>query len=63
MHVHANQVVFVGELGEDLGGPSRELWRLFGMEVAMSLCHGPESCKTFKHNSSGLKVNTACALL
>ena len=47
----------MGELGEDHGGPHRELWRLLGMAIKTYLCHGPDRNKPLLHNSGGLKVN------
>ena len=53
----------MGELGEDHGGPCRELWRLLGMAIKTSLCHGPDCNKTLLHNSGGLKVKYVCIII
>ena len=50
---------FVGELGEDTGGLTRELWCLFGKYLQQSLCEGKENCLVFRHDATKLQV---CAL-
>ena len=49
---------FVGEAAIDTGGPSRELWRLFGTGILESHCRsGPEGC-FFDKNVPALQVST-----
>ena len=47
---------FVGEEGEDTGGLTRELWRLFGKEI-QSLCEGKENILVPRHDATKLQVN------
>ena len=48
---------FVGEVGEDTGGLTRELWRLFSREVRNVVFEGQENARTLRHDSTRLKVS------
>lgn len=50
------KTAFVGEAGQDTGGITRELWRLFGENVKESLCEGREHALVLRHDSNRLKV-------
>lgn len=50
---------FVGEYGEDAGGLTRELWRLFAKEVKAKLCEGKRNLLVLRHDSEKLMV-TGC---
>ena len=50
------KVVFVGEAGEDGGGPRRELWRLFGMSLKGSHLEGEDTKMVFRHDTLALQV-------
>lgn len=45
---------FVGESGQDTGGLTRELWRLFGKFLQENLCDGKENC-VLRHDSTKLQ--------
>jgi hypothetical protein len=45
----------VGEAGEDTGGLTRELWRLFSKSIQQHLCEGQENCLIFRHDSAKLQ--------
>lgn len=51
------QTWFVGEMGRDTGGVTRELWRLLGLSLT-SLCEGPSHMRVFRHDSErvGVKI-------
>lgn len=51
------QVSFVGEPGEDGGGPQRELWSLLGIQLRDQICHGVEGSVVFVHDSKGVMVS------
>lgn len=49
---------FVGELGKDTGGLTREMWALFSKSVQQSLCEGKEKCAVFRHDATKLQVKS-----
>ena len=48
-------VWFVGEEGRDTGGLTREMWRLFSIEV-QRICEGKKGCLLIKHDATKLQV-------
>lgn len=46
---------FVGEEGRDTGGLTREMWRLFSIEV-QRICEGKKGCLLIKHDATKLQV-------
>lgn len=50
-------MLFVGEPGEDGGGPQRELWSLLGIQIRDRICHGAEGSVVFIHDSKGVMVS------
>ena len=57
---HSIKVQFLGEEGEDGGGPSREFWSLLAKDVSESLFEGRENAKVLRHDSLALQVCTCC---
>ena len=55
------QVQFLGEEGEDGGGPRRELFALLAREIRLSLCEGQSSRCFLRHDSIALQV-VLCAM-
>ena len=49
------QTWFVGEVGCDTGGVTRELWRLLAQDI-MGLCDGVEGNLVFRHDSAKIQV-------
>ena len=47
----------MGEAGEDTGGLTRGLWRLFSKSIQQHLCEGQENCLIFRRDSAKLQVN------
>lgn len=50
---------FVGEVGRDTGGLTRELWQLFAREIER-LCDG--HLKIFRHDAAKLHVSKLCVV-
>lgn len=50
--LYTTQVEFLGEPGDDFGGPSRELWMLLGNELQSGICEGG----VLIHDAVALKV-------
>lgn len=48
---------FLGEAGQDGGGPSREFWALLSKDIRSSLFEGDENCCVIRHDAVGLQVN------
>ena len=48
---------FIGELGKDTGGLTREMWSLFSKSVQQSLCEGKANCSVLRHDATKLQVN------
>ena len=46
----------MGESGRDIGGVTRELWRLLGHGVA-SLCEGQSEMLVFRHDTEKVGVS------
>lgn len=46
----------MGEVGEDGGGPRRELWRLFASAVKGSYFEGSEGNMVLRHDTIALQV-------
>ena len=55
-----HQTWFVGELGKDTGGVTREMWRLFGKYVQMT-CDGQDGKLVFRQDSTKVQV-TSCIM-
>ena len=53
---YSKQVDFLGEEGDDGGGPSREFWCLLGKDIQQSLCEGPMNRVSLRHDSLALQV-------
>ena len=49
------QTWFIGEVGSDTGGLTRELWRLLGIDV-MCLCEGQPNMLVLRHDSDRVVV-------
>ena len=52
------QVQFLGEAGQDGGGPRREFWALLAKDIKSSLFEGEGSRCFLRHDSVSLQVNT-----
>lgn len=50
------QVQFLGEAGQDGGGPSREFWELLSKDIKASLFEGDNDCCIIRHDAVGLQV-------
>ena len=48
---------FVGEVGEDGGGPKREFWALLSKQVAATVFIGREDHRVLPHDAIGLQVS------
>lgn len=48
---------FLGEAGEDGGGPRREFWALLSREIAYSAFEGQGSRRVLLHDAVGLQVS------
>ena len=47
---------FLGEAGEDGGGPRREFWALLSREIASSAFEGQGGRRVLLHDAVGLQV-------
>lgn len=47
---------FIGEIGRDTGGVTRELWRLLSKDIA-AMCDGQPTKCVFRHDSSKVQVD------
>ena len=54
--MYVMQVQFLGEEGDDGGGPRREFFALLAREIQSSLCEGQSSRCFFRHDSIALQV-------
>ena len=54
------QITFLGEVGEDLGGPKREFWRLLSTDIQQTFFEGTMTRGIVRHDSVGLMV---CSLI
>ena len=50
-----SQTWFIGEVGSNTGGLTRELWRLLGLDV-MRLCEGQPNMLVLRHDSDRVLV-------
>ena len=55
------QVQFLGEEGDDGGGPRREFFALISRDIQSSLCEGQSSRCFLRHDSIALQV-VPCAM-
>lgn len=59
---YLKQTWFIGEMGRDTGGITRELWKLFG-ESLERLCIGEENMLVFRPDSNKVIVRVLCNLV
>ena len=48
---------FLGEAGQDGGGPSREFWELLSKDIKTSLFEGDDNRCVIRHDAVGLQVH------
>ena len=63
-HIHDNvQIEFLGEAGEDGGGPRREFWTLLAKDIQATLFEGNAPHCILRHDSVALQVNSYIAFM
>ena len=55
IYIHV-QISFLGEEGDDGGGPRREFFRLLADDVKYSMCIGRSNAYVFRHDTTGIRV-------
>ena len=57
------QINFLGEDGQDGGGPRREFFRLLADDIRCSMCIGRNGYYVLRHDTTGLQVHVLLTYL